>query len=111
MTVCFLLYVISLTHWPLFTVAGEEGDPSLDDKPGVERPPEVRLEPVQNTQAQQEQRYTPPPLSQPSDKCKSSVVCVSCEHVYTATTVQYYLTECLSPCSHGHHEFVSRTSR
>jgi len=108
-----VLYVISLTHWPLFTVAEEEGDPSIDDKTVVERPPEpeVRLEPVQNTQAQQEQRSTPPPLSQPSDKCKSSVVCVSYEHVYTATTVQYYLTECLSPCSHGCHEFVSRTSR
>ena len=90
-----MLYVISLTHWPFFIVAEEEGDPSsLDDKAVVEQPPEVRVEPVQNltnTQEQQEQRYAPPPVSQPSDKCKSSVVCVSCEHVFTATAVQYYL--------------------
>ena len=91
-----MLYIISLTHWPFFIVAGEEGDPSIDDKAVVERPPEpeVRVEPVQNltnTQEQQEQGYTPPPVSQPSDKCKSSVVCVSCEHVFTATAVQYYL--------------------
>ena len=95
-----------MTHWLLFTVAEEGGGQSLDDKPEMKRVEEgrqpavemVNLEqPVQNltnTPQQQLPGDTPPPLSQPSpttNKCKSSVVCVSCEPVFTATAVQYYL--------------------
>ena len=86
--------------WPLFTVVEEEGSPSLDDKPVAEQQVEeerVNLkQPVQNltNTLQQQLPRDAPPLSQPSpttNKCKSCVVCVSCEHVFTATAVQYYL--------------------